>query len=319
MAMPSPTDVNAHQLHGTSSTRPLCALPNLCARMPVLGPLRQIVKMFPLKYQDETKQSSQAAMLAWRSPLSTPSSQSLGCSGYTTPLSSSPYVLDLTTLDHSRTTQCYNEEELKSNAAEMAVRLWMMARDPVRCPDPRWRAQARMMQIDAVRYMHMALPADLTAAETATIRGSVPHQVLSDQPNIQSDLKPTALRRAVAQAVALVMAALVFLLPIMTLCINAALSYERDHHITGRVLARAQATVSGFGQYGFRLQSTLLHFLHSPRGERLVASGAYLVEGIAGGVMDGCGYQNASRGTEGISWTGPQTETRLPVRGARGP
>ena len=283
-------------------------------RIPVFGPLRRLVASATSQKDSLLGQVTDGESFAKHKPGSSPVSSASISSGQTTLRSHSLDALDLTMTECPPLPDYCNNEDLRANAAEMAMRLWMTARNPERCPDPRWQAQARTMQIDAVRYINMALPSDLSSAESALVRAAVPYQVLSGQSTIQNDLKPTVLRSTVAQVVALLVAWLAFLLPLLTLLMNMLQQYERDHHITERLMLCAQAIVRGLGQYGFRLRSTLVHFLGSTRGQKFMASSAYLVEGIAGGVLDGCGYRDTPiLRPEGGSWTGPRTAVGVPL------
>lgn len=318
----SHTDMDARNLRAfCNSMAPTTTSPvagnSLRTRLPVFGPLRRLVGLLPWQEHRLLGQANDGALCTGHKPSPSPLSSPLASSGQTTPGHHSPTTLDLTPVEYSASSQYCNDEDSRSSAAEMAVRLWMMARDPVRCPDPRWQTKARTMQIDAVRYMHMALPSDLSLGEAALIRATIPRQVLSDQSPSHHDLKPTALRRSVAQVVASLMALFVFLLPLLTSLANILLRYERELHLTERILVCVQGTVRGLGQHGAHLQSSLVGFLNSSRGRRLMASGVYLVEGIAGGVMDGCGYQDTPTGARGFSWTDPQTVGGFPVQSGR--
>jgi len=176
------------------------------------------------------------------------------------------------------------------------------------------------MQIDAVKYMHMALPPDLSAAEIASIRACIPQQVLADVPTDHRKRRPTALRRVVARVVALLMALLIFAVPLLTSLTNTLLKYERDHHVTERVFVSAQGALGRLFQYRVCLQATTLHFLSSPAGRGILTSGGYLVDGIAGGVLDGCcGYREAPVDAQSISSSDPKMMVGLPVQVGRGP
>ena len=262
------------------------------SRIPVFSTLYRLARR-PTSQENESRKPTGETTLKRQYSDTSQSIPSSASSGSVTPRSDSPDTLDLTPFGASTPTS-YNADAFNSSFAELSIRLWMMAKDPTQYQDPHRRAQARTMQIDAVRYMHMSLPSDLTPMEASAIRSSLPREVLSDRIPAYNRAKPTVLRRVVAQTVALLLALVIFFVPLLTSILNATLKYEREHRMTERLLVRAQHSVSNLGAYRAQVQSTLLHFLDSPAGRRVIKSGSYVVEGVAGGVVDGyCGYQDA--------------------------
>jgi hypothetical protein len=173
-------------------------------------------------------------------------------------------------------------------AADVAVHLWMTARNQ----RPGVGSQAiRTMQIDAVKYMHMALPQDLTAAEIASLRETMPQDVLYQSAHSENTAGPNNLRKAVAQIVAWAMAITFFVSPLLLTLLNGLLKYERDHHLAERILANGINTVNGMGEYGAQLQTSLVRLRDGPMGRALVGTTVYVAEGIGGGLVDG--YRDA--------------------------
>jgi hypothetical protein len=173
------------------------------------------------------------------------------------------------------------------------MRFWMAARERGQHTDVISQAQARVFQIDAVRYMHMALPPDLTPAEVTSLRTSLPESVLG-QSNGEFSRRnpPTFLRKMVAQVVSWFMAVAFIFLPLFAALLNSLLKYERDHQVTQRLLASVQNTAQNLGERGINAQMSVIRALDSPTGRRLVGTGFYLAEGIGGGLIDG--YRNAN-------------------------
>ena len=262
------------------------------SRIPVFSTLCRLARR-STSQENESRQPRGEATLKEEYSDASQSTSSSASSGSVTPRSDSPETLDLTPFGAS-TPPTYKTDAFKSSFAELSIRLWVMAKDPTQYQDPLRCAQARTMQIDAVRYMHMSLPSDLTPIEASAIRASLPPEILSDHIPAYNRAKPTVLRRVVAQTVALLLALVIFFVPLLTSTLNATLKYEREHRMTERLLVRAQHSVSNLGAYRAQVQLALLHFLDSPAGRRVIKSGSYVVEGIAGGIADGyCGYQDA--------------------------
>ncbi|KAJ9610318.1 hypothetical protein H2200_005095 [Cladophialophora chaetospira] len=173
------------------------------------------------------------------------------------------------------------------DVALTGIRLWVTARaqatnegDPV---------ALRSMHIDALRYMHMALPPDLTPLEIQTLRASMPQQLLcqsksADQaPNSQ----PNLLRQSIAQAVCWFIAGLLVIVPVIMTLLHRLVEFERQHQITERVLANGIQVTSSLGERGAELHQALVRFKAGRVGGACVDMGSWFVDGIVGGVTDG--------------------------------
>ena len=318
MAVSSFVNIDAHHLHGNGGLKTSTSSPssfyNLRSRISAFGPLRQLVGIFTFQEQNGPRRPER------HDPDAITPSSPVAVSGHSTPRRESPQTLDITAQMHTPAPEYYGAEHMNSNTAEMALRLWLMARDPARCPDVRWQAQARTMQIDAVRYMNMALPHDLSPTEAATIRASIPQEILSNQPSDYQHYRPTALRKVVARIVALLIALFVFVVPLSMSLASTVLGYERDHRIAERVFASARKTFEGLFRYRTCLQAIIAHLLTSPMGRSVITFGSYLVDGVSGGVLDGCcGYREAPADARGVSLTGPKIMVGFPLQVGRGP
>ena len=288
MAGDTTLTINTHDAR-TSTTLPSSGY-NV-SRIPVFGSLSRLARRST--DQEEERLRLHARQGAHARHNSDNSRQTASCpgSGSTTPRSDSPENMGLTTIDRSQPHQ--TTDRINSNIADVALRMWVMARDPTRPQNTQSQLQARTLQIDAVRYMNMSLPGDLKPTEIAAIRASLPEDIVSD-PLLRRKNRPTMLRRTVAQAVALFMALVIFFIPLLSSVLNRAMKYERQHRMTERVFVRTQTTVRGLADYRVQAQFTLIRILDSPIGRGVVNSGAYIVEGIAGGLVDGySGYAGA--------------------------
>ena len=126
-------------------------------------------------------------------------------------------------------------------------------------------ALMRSMHIDALEYMHSALPNDLTPAETDATFGSLPRDVrdeLGYRGHVGVLEKRSAqyniLRLAVSDTVCSVSAVLLFSLQFVMAFFNKLLRYEREHQISQKMLINCVATVHSFGARGFDLQDSRL-------------------------------------------------------------
>jgi hypothetical protein len=170
--------------------------------------------------------------------------------------------------------------------AGAGVRLWLSGRQQLeedRNADP---AVMRSMHIDALKYMHAALPNDLTIAETDTIVGSLPRGV-RDELGYRQHMLPenrisesSILRKAVSDSVCSLMAVLIFLLPFLMASFNRLLRYEREHQLSEKALTNGVATVNAFGERG-------LDFKDSRLGNAVLGTAVWIMDGVVGGFNDG--------------------------------
>ena len=146
------------------------------------------------------------------------------------------------------------------------------------------------MHIDALRYMSMALPIDLTPLEIQTLRASMPRQLIS-QSNTSGEADvprpPNLLRQSIAQAICWLFAGLLVILPIIMTLLNRLLQYERQHRLTERVIANGVQVTSNLGERGVEVHQALVRFRDGHVGGACVDLGSWAIEGIVGGVTDG--------------------------------
>ena len=175
------------------------------------------------------------------------------------------------------------------DVALTGVRLWVTAKAQA---EQRGDATAlRSMHIDALRYMHMALPPDLTPLEIQTLRASMPRQLLSQSATTgeaANDMRqPNLLRQSIAQAVCWLVAGLLLILPIIMALLHRLLQFERQHQVTERVLANGVQMTSTLGERGVELHQAMVRFKGGRVGGVCVDMGSWFIEGIVGGVTDG--------------------------------
>jgi len=179
------------------------------------------------------------------------------------------------------------------DVAATGVRLWISARSQAEQGGD--AAALRSMHIDALRYMHMALPADLTAIEIESLRASMTPQLRSlarnelqvqMRPPVQMG-RPSLLRQGVAQVVCWLVAAILLVLPLLMTLLNRVLQFERQHQVTERVITNGLDLTNALGERGQGLQKALDRFKQGRLGTACFDAGAWFVGGIIGGVNDG--------------------------------
>ncbi|KAK6366513.1 hypothetical protein LTS17_010599 [Exophiala oligosperma] len=150
------------------------------------------------------------------------------------------------------------------DVAATGVRLWITAKTQA---EQGGDVNAlRSMHIDALRYMHMALPENLTALEVESLRASMSPRILyqsSLMPQIDRKSSPSLLRQGVARI------------------------FERQHQLTEKVLANGLDLTSALGERSLELQKALSRFKDGRLGGACVDAGSWLIEGVVGGVNDG--------------------------------
>ena len=170
--------------------------------------------------------------------------------------------------------------------ATVGVRLWLATRQQMeedRNADP---AMMRSMHIDALKYMHRALPNDLTPGETDTIVESLPKSVREELRYRQHTVlgngafENNALRKAVSNCVCSLMAVLLFVLPFLMASFNKLLKYEREHRLSEKVLSNGITTMNAFGERGLDLKDSRI-------GSVVLGTSLWIMDGIVGGVNDG--------------------------------
>jgi hypothetical protein len=174
------------------------------------------------------------------------------------------------------------------DVAATGIRLWLTAKTQAEQGGD--RIALRSMHIDALRYMHMALPETLTPFEIESLRSSMSPQLLSQPSETAPAARhqhPSLLRQGVARVVCWLIAGLLLLLPIIMAFLNRIMQYERQHQVTEKFLANGLDLTSALGERSVELQKALTRFKDGRLGGACADAGSWLVEGILGGVNDG--------------------------------
>ncbi|KAK5052019.1 hypothetical protein LTR84_002823 [Exophiala bonariae] len=193
--------------------------------------------------------------------------------------------LSLATLSQSETQSGVNWD-----VAATGIRLWITAK--AQAEQSGDSAALRSMHIDAMRYMNMALPQDLTPLEIECLRASMSPALFqvgiqSQNQEVQPRRSPSILRKAVAQMVCWLFAVFLLIVPVFMNLLNRVVQFERQHQMTEKILSGSFDLGSCLGEPGSQLQRSFLRFKDSPLGESCVNAGVWVAEGLIGGVNDG--------------------------------
>jgi hypothetical protein len=173
------------------------------------------------------------------------------------------------------------------------VQLWLVARAQAANDINANPALLRSMHIDAIRYMNMALPPDLSVSELKFLNDSLPEQLRTQQAPVQGarivqEPPPrNFLRRSVSQTVLLLFAIMTLLMPYLINLLNVCLNYERRHHLSERLLANGMVLADNLGELGLEARNATVRFANGPTGAVLAGASFWVVDGLVGGLADG--------------------------------
>ncbi|EXJ57353.1 hypothetical protein A1O7_07700 [Cladophialophora yegresii CBS 114405] len=174
------------------------------------------------------------------------------------------------------------------DVALTGVRLWTSAK--AQAEQGGDSLALRSMHVDALRYMHMALPQDLTPLEIQSLRASMAPQLISqaaEPGGLHFPRHPNILRQSIAQAVCWLIAGLLLVLPVIMTLLNRLLQFERQHQVTERVISNGVQVTSALGERGIELHQAIIRFKDGRVGGACFELGSWFVEGVVGGVNDG--------------------------------
>ncbi|KAJ5131383.1 uncharacterized protein N7515_007422 [Penicillium bovifimosum] len=160
----------------------------------------------------------------------------------------------------------------------------------------------RSLYVNALVYLLDALPADLTAEETSTLRHHVPEPVKADlmtcsQPprylgdashKVESHPK-SYLHKALASTIVQLFILLRFILPYAKLLLCQLYEYERTHRITERIMTTTLDAADGLGKGSLNIGAAVCKFNEGRVGAALSNFAGWWMEGVAGGIYEGVG------------------------------
>ena len=174
------------------------------------------------------------------------------------------------------------------DVAASGIRLWITAR--TQAEQGRDPVALRSMHIDALRYMHMALPSDLTPLEIQSLRASMSPQLYGstlERGSFYPPRPPSILRQSIARAVCWLVAGLLLVLPVFMTLLNRMLQFEREHQVTEKIITNGLELTSTLGVRGVALHQAMARFKDGRVGGACVDLGSWVIEGIVGGINDG--------------------------------
>ncbi|KIV78712.1 hypothetical protein PV11_06332 [Exophiala sideris] len=262
------------------------------SRIPVLASFRQRVKGSGLQRSNSRKKAYTLSCIEAPKPNETYGfAATVPSSGASTPMIR-PNTPEETLSSKELSLKMLQEPETSTSVdwdiAATGIRLWVTAKTQAEQGGD--TNALRSMHIDALRYMHMALPPTLTPLEVESLRASMSPQLIYQPPPVQetqAERPPSILRQGVARAVCWVIAGIFLILPILMAFLNRILQYERQHQVTERVLINGLDFTSALGERGLEVQKALTRFKDGRVGSACSGAGSWFVEGIIGGVNDG--------------------------------
>ncbi|KAI9711301.1 MAG: hypothetical protein M1820_002288 [Bogoriella megaspora] len=166
-------------------------------------------------------------------------------------------------------------------------------------------ALSRCLYMSGLTYLLRALPTDMTENECVNIRAALPrsiteHGMLATQQKRTStehnsnskdgqasskDVSPV--HRFFAFTTLQIFLILQYLLPYIRLFISDLYRYEREHHISERVLRSSLDTIDGLVKISFRAANEICKLNDGKVGVAMREVGIDLIQGMVGGVNEG--------------------------------
>lgn len=161
---------------------------------------------------------------------------------------------------------------------------------------------SRQLYIDGVSYLLRGLPQDLSSEETIRLQAAMPSEMIPlQQPAdrimirnqtyenqvTQQEEDATLLHRVVAMVVLQIFLLMSFLWPyIQTIC-RGAYQYEREHHISEKLLNQSWTTANVLSKNTMAMVKTVCRWNDGQVGVALEDMIFWWVHGVTGGLRDG--------------------------------
>lgn len=154
-------------------------------------------------------------------------------------------------------------------------------------------------------YLLRGLPSDLTPAEQLSIHGCIPQRLLQTEDvdkegeiSVSSHAErhatrhpqpPSILHKLLASTIVQLFVLFQFLFPYIKFFLRAAYEYEREHHISEKVLASSIDMADAFGKQSLTVTAALFGMGNGRMGEVLGEAASWVIKGITGGIHEGVG------------------------------
>ncbi|CAD0084113.1 unnamed protein product, partial [Aureobasidium vineae] len=161
---------------------------------------------------------------------------------------------------------------------------------------------SRQLYIDAVSYLLRGLPYNLSSEETIRLQAAMPSEMIPPRQPIdkviirsqshddqvtQQEEDPTMLHRIVAMIVLQVFLLFSFLWPYVQTTCRGAYQYEREHHISEKLLNQSWTTANVLSRNTMTVARTMCSWNDGQVGVVLEDMVFWWVHGVTGGLRDG--------------------------------
>lgn len=163
----------------------------------------------------------------------------------------------------------------------------------------------RSLYIHALTYLLRGLPTDLSLEEQLSIRAALPagintplnievnEQQLASNPTpdttSQCTSSPSILHRFLATGIVYLFFFVHFMLPYIKLWIKSAYQYDREHHITERLVSSGISTADGVAKTSIEMYGAVSKMGDGKVGQAVDSAAAWCLAGVAGGIHEGVG------------------------------
>lgn len=168
---------------------------------------------------------------------------------------------------------------------------------------------ARQLYMHGLMYLLRGLPSDLTPAEQLSIHGSIPRTLLESEDDVDKrrglsgcagcaerhvndpprPSPPSFLHKILACTIVQFFVLFQFLVPYVKFLLRSAYEYEREHHISKKVLASSIDVADIFGKQSMTILAALYGMGNGKVGVVLSNAASWLIDGITGGIHEGVG------------------------------
>ncbi|KAI9706093.1 MAG: hypothetical protein M1836_005499 [Candelina mexicana] len=170
--------------------------------------------------------------------------------------------------------------------------------------DDRAPAIGRPLYIHALTYLLRGLPTDMNLEEQLSIRAALPATITStlnievneqqlsknpaSSPTSQST-PPSILHRVLATGIIYLFISFHFILPYIKFWIKKAYQYDREHHITERLVSKGLTTADGVAKTSIEMYGTVCKMGDGKVGQAMDSAAAWCIAGVTGGIHEGVG------------------------------
>jgi hypothetical protein len=161
---------------------------------------------------------------------------------------------------------------------------------------------SRQLYIDAVSYLLRGLPRNLSMEETLRLQAAMPSEMMPPQQSADRDIvqghfdddrvtqqgeDPTILHRVVAMVVLQIFLLLSFLWPYVQTTCRGAYQYDREHHISEKLLNQSWTAANALSKNTMTVARTVCSWNNGQVGTALEDAVFWWVHSITGGLRDG--------------------------------